>query len=43
MNITTVYTYGGGKVLDNIYNAIAVIYQDGYMESFLQIAIMLVE
>ena len=41
MNITTVYTYGGGKVLDNIYNAIAVIYQDGYMESFLQIAIML--
>ena len=37
----TVYTYGGGRVLHNIFNALAIIYKDGYMESFLQIAIML--
>ena len=40
-DLFTIYSYGGGRVLDNIYNAIAVIYQDGYMEEFFQISIML--
>jgi conjugal transfer mating pair stabilization protein TraG len=37
----TIYTYGGGEVVHNIFNAIAVIYQDGYMEELFQISIML--
>mgnify|MGYP001469542757 CR=1 FL=1 len=37
----TIYTYGGGEVVHNIFNAIASIYQEGYMEQLFQISIML--
>ena len=40
-NLFVVYTYGGGEVIENIFNAIAVIYKDGYMEEFFQLSIML--
>ena len=41
MNLFTVYSYGGGQVIHNIFNAIAVMYKDGYLEEFFQISIML--
>ena len=31
-DLFTVYTYGAGEVVDNIFNAIAIIYTDGYMD-----------
>lgn len=40
-NLFTIYTYGGGEVVHNIFNAIASIYQEGYMEQLFQISIML--
>ncbi len=40
-NLFTTYTYGGGDVLHAIFNVIAIIYQDGYLEQFFQISIML--
>ena len=40
-DLFVVYTYGGGEVIKNIFNAIAVIYKDGYMEEFFQLSIML--
>ena len=37
----TIYTYGAGEVLWNSFNAIAVMYRDGYIEKFFTISLMI--
>lgn len=40
-DLFTVYTYGAGEVVDNIFNAIAIIYTDGYMQKFFNFSVMI--